>query len=60
MYKGVALLNGGCLMLSIEVTIEMAVLMKKMTVPFFGTVKNLVYSSMISFPDPTLGWHPNE
>ena len=60
MYKGVALLNGGCLMLSIEVTIEMAVLMKKMTVPFFGTMKNLVYSSMISFPDPTLDWHPND
>lgn len=60
MYKGVALPNGGCLMLSIEVTIEMAILMKKMTVPFFETVKNLAYSSMIAFPDSTLGWHPNE
>tara|TARA_Y100000746_G_scaffold140476_1_gene120230 strand:+ start:500 stop:643 length:144 start_codon:yes stop_codon:yes gene_type:complete len=47
-------------MLSIEVTIEMAILMKKMTVPFFETVKNLAFSSMIAFPDPTLGWHPNE
>ena len=60
MYKGVALPNGGCLMLSIEVTIEMAILMKKMTVPFFETVKNLACSSMIAFPDPTLGWHLNE
>jgi len=60
MYKGVALPNGGCLMLSIEVTIEMAILMKKMTVPFFETVKNLAFSSMIAFLDPTLGWHPNE
>ena len=60
MYKGVALPNGGCLMLSIEVTIEMAILMKKMTVTFFETVKNLAFSSMIAFPDPTLGWHPNE
>ncbi len=60
MYKGVALPNGGCLMLSIEVTIEMAILMKKMTVPFFETMKNLAFSSMIAFPDPTLGWHPNE
>jgi hypothetical protein len=39
MCKGVALLNGGCLMLSIEVTIEMTISKKKVTVPFSRTAK---------------------
>ncbi len=47
-------------MLSIEVTIEMTILVKKMTVPIFGNANNFAYYSRISFPESTLGLHPNE
>ncbi len=47
-------------MLSIEVTIEMTILMKKMTVPIFETANNFAYPlPRISFPGSTLDWHPN-
>jgi|ETNmetMinimDraft_18_1059904.scaffolds.fasta_scaffold06016_2 putative transposon-encoded protein len=47
-------------MLSIEVTIEMTILMKKVTVPFSRTVNKYGQLSRISFLDSTLGLHPNE
>ena len=52
MYKGVALPNGGCLMLSIEVTIEMTILMKKTAVPIFGNANNFAYYLGFHFQSP--------